>query len=317
VGNFPVGWAEWNGRYRDSVREYWKGTGGLVGELATRLTGSSDLYEASGRRPHASLNFVTCHDGFTLRDLVSYDHKHNEANGEDNADGESHNRSWNCGVEGPTEDPEVLALRARQQRNLLATLLLSQGVPMLLAGDEVNRTQHGNNNAYCQDNEISWMSWDWQEADRELLEFAHLLIALRRAHPTFRRRHFFQGRPVRGADLKDIHWLNADGSEMTDEQWSQHSARCLGAYLAGAGIHDRDDRGNPIEDDDFLLMINADDEEVTFQLPGDGGTEDPWTVLIDTYYVRRGRRSAEVSAGEPYPLRGRSLALLVRPRSLE
>jgi glycogen operon protein len=317
VGNFPPGWAEWNGRYRDSVREYWRGTGGLIGELATRLTGSSDLYEANGRRPHASVNFVTCHDGFTLQDLVSYEAKHNEANGEGNADGEAHNRSWNCGVEGPTDDARVLALRARQQRNFLATLLLSQGVPMLLAGDEVGRTQRGNNNAYCQDNALSWVDWDWQQPERELLAFTRRMIGLRRAHPSFRRRHFFQGRPVRGGERKDIHWLNRDGREMTDDEWSQHRARCLGALLPGVGLNDRDDRGRPIEDDDFLLMINAGDRDVPFALPPEPGVEDPWTVLIDTYQLRRGRRPAEVAPGETYPLKARSLALLFRPRSLE
>jgi isoamylase len=317
VGNFPVGWAEWNGRYRDAVRAVWRGAGGLIGELATRLTGSSDLYEAGGRRPHASVNFVTCHDGFTLRDLVSYDRKHNEANGEDNADGESDNSSWNCGVEGPTEDVGVLALRARQQRNLLATLFLSQGVPMLLAGDELGRTQQGNNNAYCQDNALSWVHWDWQPAERELLAFTRRLIALRRAHPTFRRRHYFQGRPVRGGDLKDIHWLNPDGSEMTDVQWSQHQARCLGALLPGAGMNDVDDRGSPIEDDDFLLIVNADDADVAFALPIDPGAEEPWALLLDTSQVRHARRPADVAPGEAYRLGGRSLALLVRPRGIE
>jgi glycogen operon protein len=317
VGNFPVGWAEWNGRYRDSIREYWKGTGGLVGELATRLTGSSDLYEASGRRPHASVNFVTCHDGFTLRDLVSYEQKHNEANGEDNADGESHNRSWNCGVEGPTDDPGVAALRHRQQRNFLATLLLSQGVPMLLGGDELGRTQRGNNNAYCQDNEISWVSWDWQEADRELVEFTRQLIALRRAHPTFRRRHFFQGRPVRGGELKDIHWLNADGSEMSEEQWRQHSARCLGAYLPGTGVNDRDDHGKPIRDDDFLLMLNGSDERIAFATPCEAGIEECWSAVLDTGGGGQRRRPAETGPSPAYPLQPRSLALLVRSRDLE
>jgi glycogen operon protein len=317
VGNFPVGWTEWNGRYRDSVREYWRGTGGLIGELAWRLTGSSDLYEDSGRRPYASVNFVTCHDGFTLRDLVSYDHKHNESNGEDNADGESHNRSWNCGVEGPTDDPEVLALRARQQRNLLATLFLSQGVPMLLAGDEFGRTQQGNNNAYCQDNPISWTDWDWQPAERELLAFTRRLIALRRAHPTFRRRHYFQGRPVRGAEVKDIHWLNPDGSEMSDEEWTQHHARCLGALLTGAGINDVDDQGGPVEDDDFLVLLNGHDGPIEFMLPENGTTEEPWTILLDTYRVRRPRQASELWPGDTYPLQARSLALLMRSRGME
>jgi glycogen operon protein len=281
VGNFPPGWTEWNGRYRDTVRDYWRGEGGVIGELATRLTGSSDLYERDGRRPMASINFVTCHDGFTLRDLVSYDHKHNEANGENNADGESHNRSWNCGAEGPTDDAGVNRLRARQQRNLLATLMLSQGVPMLLAGDELGRTQHGNNNAYCQDNETSWLDWDINDEQRALRDFARELIALRRGHPLFRRRHFLQGRPIKGAEVKDIVWTAPDGSEMNGERWTRAQAHALGVLLNGGGIPETDERGRPLRDDNFLLLLNAGQDTVSFTLPAPPGGGQ-WTPCIDT-----------------------------------
>ncbi|HSS98340.1 MAG TPA: glycogen debranching protein GlgX, partial [Terriglobales bacterium] len=230
VGKFPVGWAEWNDRYRDAVRSYWKGDGGVIGELAYRITGSSDLYARSGRSPYASINFVTAHDGFTLNDLVSYNGKHNEANGEENRDGTDNNRSWNCGAEGPTDDPTVNALRARQKRNLLATLLLSQGVPMLLAGDAIGHSQNGNNNAYCQDNEISWINWALKPEEQNLLSFAQFIIALRKNHPAFHRRNFFQGRAIKGAEIKDIQWLRPDGKEMTDEEWKQDSARCMGMF---------------------------------------------------------------------------------------
>jgi isoamylase len=308
VGNFPVGWTEWNGRYRDVVRAYWKGEGGQIGELAYRLTGSSDLYERSGRRPYASINFVTAHDGFTLHDLVSYNDKHNEANGEGNRDGENRNLSWNCGVEGPTDDPQVLALRARQKRNFLATLLLSQGVPMLSAGDEIGRTQGGNNNAYCQDNEVSWV--DWGRADQELLAFARKLIELRREHPVLRRHNFFQGRGIKGGGIKDIVWLNPRGHEMSDAEWNQSFARCLGLYLAGEAMDETDERGRPLADDNFLLLLNAHHEEVPFRLPANHD-RGHWEVLVDT--------GQEVGEGgfqgrKPYPLQGRSLVLLRRLR---
>ncbi|MGH8670907.1 MAG: glycogen debranching protein GlgX, partial [Burkholderiales bacterium] len=228
VGSFPVGWTEWNGKYRDAVRSYWKGEGGLLGEMAFRLTGSSDLYEHGGRRPYASINFVTCHDGFTLRDLTSYEHKRNEANLEDNRDGESDNRAWNCGVEGPTSDPAILAIRARQQRNFLATLMFSQGVPMLLAGDEIDRTQIGNNNAYCQDNDLSWVDWTLSRSARAQIEFTRRLIRLRLGHPVFHRRRFFQGRRIAGSEVKDLSWFRPDGKEMTDEEWTNGFTRCLG-----------------------------------------------------------------------------------------
>ncbi|MGD8932926.1 MAG: glycogen debranching protein GlgX, partial [Chromatiales bacterium] len=267
VGNFPPGWTEWNGRYRDTIRDYWRGEGGVIGELASRLTGSSDLYESDGRRPVASINFITAHDGFTLRDLVSYEHKHNEANREENRDGESHNRSFNCGVEGPTDDPEVNGLRIRQQRNLLATLLLSQGVPMLLAGDEFGRTQQGNNNAYCQDNEISWVDWDLQGEQLGLMAFVRRLIQLRMSHPILHRRHFFQGRAIHGGGVKDILWLAPDGNEMSDQAWHEWHARVLGVVLVGDQLEETDDHGHQLKDHNFLLLLNAHHEPVPFIMP--------------------------------------------------
>ena len=267
VGNFPVGWTEWNDRYRDTMRAYWKGDGGLIGDFARRLTGSSDFYEHSGRKPYASINLITAHDGFTLHDLVSYNNKHNEANGEDNRDGSDNNNSWNCGAEGPTDDAQINELRARQKRNLLATLFFSQGVPMLLAGDETGRTQNGNNNAYCQDNEMSWVNWDLSAADRDLLTFVQRIIALRREHPVFRRRKFFQGRAIRGSEVKDLHWFKPDGKEMDDDEWDHDFVRCLGVYLDGEGMDDHDGRGRPIRDDNFLLLINGHHEGVDFRLP--------------------------------------------------
>lgn len=265
VGNFPPGWAEWNGKYRDSVRDYWRGVDQTLGEFAYRFTGSSDLYEDSGRRPHASINFITAHDGFTLNDLVSYNEKHNQANGEDNRDGESHNRSWNCGVEGPTDDPNINKLRDRQKRNFLATLFLSQGVPMLLGGDEIGRTQQGNNNAYCQDNEISW--FDWEHADKTLLEFTQRLIAFRKKHPIFRRRHWFQGRPIHGSDIFDIKWFTPEGREMSEEDWKVGYAKSLGVFLNGAGIESTNRRGEPVVDDSFYLLFNAHHKQLAFTLP--------------------------------------------------
>jgi glycogen operon protein len=295
------------------MRAYWKGDGGLIGEFAQRFTGSSDLYGRSGRRPYASVNFVAAHDGFTLEDLVSYNEKHNAANLEDNRDGHNHNLSWNCGVEGPTDDPEIRALRERQKRNLLATLLLSQGVPMLLAGDEMGRTQRGNNNAYCQDNDLSWVNWDLRADDRRLRAFTERLIALRHAHPVFRRRHFFEGRPLRGREVKDIVWLKPDGTEMTDEEWDQHFARCLGVYLSGVGLPETDARGRPVIDDDFVLLFNAHHEPIDFRLPPIGRGD--WESVIDTATVAGGPLDAWRAGPErPYPLQGRTLALLVQRR---
>ncbi len=308
VGNFPVLWTEWNGKYRDAVRSYWKGEGGLIGELAYRLTGSSDLYELSGRRPYASINFITCHDGFTLEDLVSYNEKHNDANLEENRDGTDDNRSWNCGVEGPTDDPQVLSLRARQKRNFLATLLLSQGVPMLLAGDEKGRTQRGNNNAYCQDNEISWMSWDADGEDRELLSFVSELIKFRKSHSCFRRRSFFKGPRGKGTGVKDIIWLTPDGREMTDQEWHQSEARCLGLCLQGSATDEDDERGQPVVDDDFILLLNSHHQPIPFLLPRIDD-RDAWRVVFDT--ARETGESFYRSA-EQFPLQGRSLVLLTR-----
>jgi glycogen operon protein len=315
VGNFPPGWTEWNGRYRDHIRDYWRGEGGLVGELGYRLTGSSDLYERNGRRPVASINFITAHDGFTLHDLVSYNDKHNEANLEDNRDGESHNRSWNCGAEGQTEDVDILALRARQQRNFLATLFLSQGVPMLVAGDEVNRSQRGNNNAYCQDNEISWMNWDLGNEDRSLLAYVRRLIEIRKAHPTFRRRRFFQGQAIKGASVKDILWLNPQASEMTEKEWESSLAKTLGMLLPGEGIAELDARGNRILDDTFLILMNAHHEQVSFELPAlASGTR--WTAILDTARGGGLKSQGRYLAGEAYALEGRSVVVLIQRSSI-
>jgi isoamylase len=315
VGNFPVRWTEWNGKYRDVVRSVWKGEGGLIGELAYRLTGSSDLYARSGRRPYASINFITAHDGFTLEDLVSYNDKHNEANGEGNHDGESHNRSWNCGVEGPTDDPQIRALRARQKRNLLATLFLSQGVPMLLSGDEIGRTQRGNNNAYCQDNETSWLDWGLRAANELLVAFVERLTELRRTHPVLRRRTFFQGRSIIGPEIKDIVWLNPDGREMSDAEWGQSFVRCLGMCLAGRALEEQDERGRPLVDDDLLILFNAHHEVIPFTLPTLDGSNG-WQALIDTNHDSGFAPDARFPPGEAYPLQGRSVALLLQPRTV-
>jgi len=310
VGNFPVGWAEWNGKYRDAVRAYWKGEGGLIGELASRLTGSSDLYGHSGRRPYASVNFITAHDGFTLQDLVSYNDKHNEANGEENRDGHDHNISWNCGVEGPTDDQGIRALRARQRRNFLATLLFSQGVPMIVAGDEMGRTQHGNNNAYCQDNETSWLNWNLTDEDRELFNFVRRLIRIRKAHPVLRRRAFFRGARVAGGGVKDIQWLKPDGAEMSEEEWQQSFARCLGMYLAGEGLDEVDDRGRPLRDVNFLVLLNAHHERIDFVLPG-LHPNSRWWFDLDTGRPDEAVRSRDYAAGQSYPLEGRSFVVLI------
>jgi glycogen operon protein len=279
VGNFPPAWLEWNGKYRDCVRDYWRGQDQTLGEFAYRITGSSDLYEATGRKPYASVNFITAHDGFPLADLVSYNEKHNDANREDNRDGESHNRSWNCGAEGPSEDPEVNALRQRQIRNFLTTLFLSQGIPMLLGGDEIGRTQRGNNNAYCQDNEISW--FHWETADKELLEFSRRLIELRKQHPVFHRRRWFQGRPIHGAKVTDIGWFTPDGTEMAEEHWGEGFAKAMGIFLNGEAIASLDARGERVVDDNFYVLYNAHYEPLTFVVPkGEWGRE--WRVVLDT-----------------------------------
>ncbi len=308
VGNFPPQWTEWNGKYRDTVRDFWRGEPATLGEFASRLTGSADLYEHSGRRPVASINFVTAHDGFTMRDLVSYNEKHNEANGEDNNDGESHNRSWNSGVEGPTDDPEILTLRARQQRNFIATLLLSQGVPMLLHGDELGRTQRGNNNGYAQDNEITWV--DWSTVDQPLLEFTAALARLRREHPTFRRRRFFDGRPVRreeGAPVPDIAWARPDGSQMQPEDWDAAFGRAVAVFLNGDGIRERDRRGEPISDRHFIVLFNAGDDTVDFKIP-DVEFSPEWDVVVDSAGLHAD--SEPVAPGSTLSVLGRSLMVL-------
>jgi isoamylase len=304
VGNFPALWSEWNGKYRDTVRDFWRGEPATLGEFASRLTGSSDLYQDDSRYPTASVNFVTAHDGFTLRDLVSYNDKHNEANGEGNRDGESFNRSWNCGAEGDTGDPQVVALRARQQRNFLATLFLSQGVTMLLGGDEIGRTQRGNNNAYCQDNEISW--FDWEHVNESLLAFTRELIALRREHPVLRRRHWFQGRPIRGT--LDLGWFKPDGTEMNDEDWDSGLANAVGVFLNGEAITDKDRHGRRITDDSFLLLFDAQGGEIDWTLPKQWGKR--WETVLDT--AEPEREGDVVDSGAVLPVTGRSVIVLRR-----
>jgi glycogen operon protein len=311
VGNFPVGWTEWNAKYRDAVRAYWKGEGGLIGDLAYRLTGSSDLYAHNGRRPNASINFITAHDGFTLQDLVSYERKHNEANGEKGRDGESNNLSWNCGKEGISDDPEILALRARQKRNLLATLFLSQGVPMLVAGDEMGRSQQGNNNAYNQDNETSWLDWAMKPEDQAFFSFVCRIIELRKQHPVFRRRSFFQRHRVHD-NHKNILWFNPEGLEMSDTEWNLGFARCLGMYLSGDAIGEVNEHGVSISDNDFLLLINAHHEAIPFQIPGFHGRK-RWQTAIDTSDPANQGVGKHYACGSVFALQGRSLVLLQQP----
>jgi isoamylase len=313
VGNFPPLWSEWNGRFRDEVRDFWRGTDNTMAEFAYRFTGSSDLYESNGRTPYASINFVTAHDGFTLNDLVSYDEKHNEANGEDNRDGTDDNRSWNCGVEGPTDDPDVLALRRRQRRNLLVTLLLSQGVPMLVAGDEIGRTQGGNNNAYAQDNEVSWL--DWAGADHDLLGFTRRLVRLRLDHPVFRRRRFFQGTAIMGGEVDDINWFVPAGRPMTDGDWQTGFVRSIGVFLNGEALATRGPRGERIRDDSFYVALNGSDEALEFTLPdAEFGTS--WRLALDT--AQDDPRQAvpangpELAAGDALVATARSVLLLQR-----
>jgi isoamylase len=315
VGNFPVLWAEWNGVYRDTVRRFWKGDAGQVGSMAYRLTGSSDLYGQSGRMPHASINFITAHDGFTLHDLVSYNEKHNEANGENNQDGHNDNLSWNCGVEGTTTESAVLNLRERQKRNFLATLFLSQGVPMLLAGDESGRTQHGNNNGYCQDNEISWMQWELDPRRESLLEFTRSMIKFFHEHPVLRRRQFFQGREIRGLGMKDLTWIRPDGQEITAEDWENGETRCFGLSLAGDAIDETDERGNRILDVSLLILLNAHYEPVPFVLP-EPKPNHQWRLIMDT---REGmvRLAPLMRRGATYHVEARSMALFVLAESTE
>jgi glycogen operon protein len=311
VGNFPPQWTEWNGKFRDTVRDFWRGEDASLGEFAYRISGSADLYEATARRPVASINFVTAHDGFTLRDLVSYNHKHNEANGEGNNDGESHNRSWNCGVEGPSTDPEVNELRSRQQRNLITTLLLSQGVPMISHGDELGRTQRGNNNGYCQDNPLTWV--DWEHPDAALQEFTESVSALRAAHPVFRRRRFFDGRPVRRRDaagLPDITWFRPDGSEMSDEDWDSGFGKSVAVFLNGHGIPDLDPRGHRVTDDSFVMCFNAHHQSIEFTVPPvEFGTA--WKPVVDTAAgPGEVAESAAVKAGDPIRVEARATVVL-------
>jgi glycogen operon protein len=316
VGNFPPGWTEWNDKYRDTMRSYWKGDGGVIGEFAQRLTGSSDLYERGGRRPHASINFITCHDGFTLHDLVTYNHKHNEANLEGNRDGFNDNRSWNYGVEGETNDAAINALRARQKRNLIATLALSQGVPMLLGGDEIGHTQGGNNNPYCQDNETSWFDWTLTPEKERLLRFFERILRFRRTHPIFHRRHFFQGRPIRGSEVKDIIWITPAGREMTDAEWREKHARSLGVYFSGSGLTESDERGRPLSDQSFLVLFNSSDKDVEFRVPAFvPGSR--WLIVVDTAFQDGLVPGGAISAWHAYPLHARSLALLEQQKAPE
>jgi isoamylase len=307
VGNFPILWTEWNGKYRDCVRRFWKGDGGTLSELATRLTGSSDLYQDDGRKPYASVNFITCHDGFTLQDLVSYNAKHNEANQENNQDGTNDNNSWNCGVEGPTEDSAIIALREQQKRNFIATLFFGEGVPMLLGGDELSHSQQGNNNAYCQDNEITWLNWELDERRRAFLDFVRRCIAVWKQQPVFQRRRWFLGRAIRGADIKDISWFNATGQEMANGDWDAGFVKCLGMRLAGDVIGEVDERGEVIRGETLLTLFNAHHEPIPFVLPATR-SEHVWQPLVDTAVPAKAGRPWP--GGEKYPLRGRSVVLL-------
>ncbi|HEU0166521.1 MAG TPA: glycogen debranching protein GlgX, partial [Chloroflexota bacterium] len=311
VGNFPTLWSEWNGKYRDTVRDYWRGADRSLAEFGYRLTGSSDLYAHNGRKPYASINFVTCHDGFTLTDLVSYNDKHNDANGENNRDGSPDNRSWNCGIEGPTNDAKVLAMRARQRRNMLATLLLSQGIPMLLHGDELGRSQRGNNNAYCQDNETSWI--DWEHADQELLDFTSWLIGFRRDHPVFHRRKWFQDLPIWHSAQREIVWYTFWGAEMSDEDWGAGFAKSLAVFLNGDVMPATDDRGEAVRDDSFYLIFNGHEERLDFSLPSaEAGQQ--WRLVMDTTEAKPEPEDGGklYEAGATVIASGRSVVLLQR-----
>jgi isoamylase len=315
VGNFPLLWSEWNGRYRDTVRDFWRGEESGLGQFAYCFTGSPDLYEVNGRRPNASINFLTAHDGFTLNDLVSYNEKHNEANGENSQDGENHNRSWNCGVEGETDDVKVLLLREKQRRNFLATLMLSQGIPMLLGGDEMGRTQEGNNNTYCQDNELSWFDWNLPEGNADLLNFTRELIYFRRQHPVFRRRKWFQGRAIHGSGVSDIGWFNPDGTAMTQEQWDIGYAKAIGVFLNGDEIPTVGPKGERISDDSFFLFFNAHYEMIEFGLPT-GLDEREWAVVIDTKEPRFLTEEKVYTGNQLIPVVARSILVLRQMRGL-
>ena len=308
VGNFPTGWAEWNGKYRDAIRAFWRGLGRDTGELGYRLTGSSDLYSSNGRAPFASVNFIIAHDGFPLADLVSYNDKHNEDNGEDNRDGTDDNNSWNCGVEGPTTDKAVVDLRRRQMRNFMATLLLSQGTPMICGGDEIGRTQRGNNNAYCQDNEISWYDWELDDERKALLEFTKRLIALRRDHPALHRAKFFKGRRIRGTGVRDIMWYRHDGAEMTDADWNNPVTATVGLFLAGQGIDDVDDEGNLVVDDDFFLVCNGSENPLPYAMPRGTTPGGKWQLLADT---SNDDAHEHVAQGEKTEISARTMKLFI------
>jgi isoamylase len=310
VGNFPPGWSEWNGKYRDCVRDYWRGADSMLGEFAARFTGSPDLYQGDYRRPTASINFITAHDGFTLHDLVSYNEKHNDANGEDNNDGESHNRSWNCGTEGPTDDQEINQLRQKQKRNFLTTLFLSQGVPMIVAGDELSRTQHGNNNAYCQDNEISWLHW--KDTDHDLLRYTQKLIHLRKNHPVFCRRRWFQGRLIKGVGLEDIAWFLPNGEEMTDEHWNNDFAKSMGVFLNGRGLHAVGYKGEQLVDDSFYVIFNAHVEPLEYKLPPANYCKQ-WLKLLNTSENWIEEKVEIFNAGAAITVDSRSILLLHHP----
>jgi isoamylase len=318
VGNFPVLWTEWNGLYRDTVRRFWKGDGNIARDVATRLTGSSDLYEHTGRKPYASINFITAHDGFVLQDLVSYDKKHNEANGEDNRDGADDNNSWNCGVEGPADDASINILRMRQKRNLIATLLFSQGVPMIVGGDELSHSSNGNNNTFCQDNELTWLNWQLSEPKKAFLDFVCRCTQIWKEQPTLQRRNFFLGRAIRGKDIKDITFFEPTGTEMSDEAWGAGFVKCIGMRLAGDLLTDVDEKGNAIKGDTLLLILNAHWEEIPFTMPSTTAG-DLWQTLVDTNEPERPPIPRIRKAGEKFPLFGRSLALLrtVRPEQAQ
>jgi isoamylase len=308
VGKFPVLWTEWNGKYRDCLRRFWKGDEGAVAELGYRITGSSDLYQQDGRKPNASINFITAHDGFTLHDLVSYNQKHNETNGENNRDGWDNNLSWNCGAEGPTDNADIVRLRECQKRNFLASLIFSQGVPMIQGGDEISRTQQGNNNAYCQDNEITWYDWDLDESKSKLLEFVKNLIAFRREHRIFERRNFFMGRPIRGSNIKDIMWIRSDGKEMTDQDWDSSWVRCLGMFLAGNVPDEIDEQGMPLNDRSIVLILNSHHENILFTVP-DFLPDGLWEISIDTSSPES-KEVRTVRSNDSLEIFGRSLVLL-------
>ncbi len=311
VGNFPLLWSEWNGRYRDTVRDFWRGADQTLGEFAYRFTGSADLYQTNGRSPYASINFITAHDGFSLYDLVSYNEKHNDANGENNNDGDSHNRSWNCGAEGQTDDPGIIALREQQKRNFLVTLFLSQGVPMLVSGDEMERTHNGNNNGYCQDNEVSWLNWEFPELKADLLDFTRELIFFRRKHPVFKRRKWFQGKPIYGKTVNDIGWFDPNGNEMAEEQWDVGYSKAIGLFLNGEEIPRRGPQGQRIMDESFLLFFNAHWELIEFTLPVVLQDRE-WTVVIDTKEPHFVQNGSSYKGNKAVPVTGRSVVVLRR-----